>query len=301
MSGTVWAAIITGSLGLLASVVSLVFNARNQRKQAEFENQLKRREAEEDAWRAYEFQALKRLYGEVRPLLFQVAEQSHLGRDRLGRVLKGEINALEKVGTTTLRICAPLVLARDLQRRLTNVDLALDDSVRNQYFVVREMLNNLHAGRAIAAVEPKIDYRRAGDPRAHLTWSQLDRVIEVFTVREADGSTRPMRQGELDAMLVPERVAELDEKLKVVRALFGNLPEYPSRVLGRLLLAQAAFMHALIQMQDSAKNGIPISVLPIKASDVDWPFIGPADVAAAEAYVRGRLPGVSFQSERADL
>ena len=294
-------AIITGVLGLVASGLSLVFTARTQGKQIELKDRLDRMAREEDAWRSYQFEARKRLYTDVRPLLFQIAEYSYLGRNRIIRVLRNEIRVRDKVGTTSLRIFAPLVLGRELQRRLTSVDLTLDPAVRAQYAVIREMLINLHAGRAIAKVEPRIPYhtndeprdRSNDEPRGHLTWAQLDRVIELFTVREEDGTTRPLRQGELDNMLASARTQEteeepsdqgkeIEEKLRAVNVLFADLPPDSSRVLGRLLLAQSSFMHILIEMQASGARYIPESVLPVDADKIKWHNMEPQDVSAAE-------------------
>lgn len=298
MFGTILAAIVTGSLGLIASLVSLFFTRRTQEGQIELKDRLDRMAREEDAWRSYEFEARKRLYADVRPLLFQIAENSHLGRDRIIRVLKNEVQLRDKkdISTSSLWIFAPLVLGRELQRRLTNVDLKLDSAVRAQYIVIREMLTNFHAGRAIAAVEPRIPYRENHDEkrendheqRGHLTWSQLERVIELFTVREKDGPTRPLRQGEFEDVLASDRL-KIEAKLKVVYDLFGNLSPNSSRVLGRLLLAQSAFMHVLIEMQDSGTGDIPESVLPVDPKEINWGSLEPQDISAAEKYVRGRL------------
>jgi hypothetical protein len=308
--GAIVVAIIAGVAGIVTSIVNYVLNKRTQRQQLEFNErtqteQLKLKAelddmvGEETAWRSYWFEARKRLYAEVRPLLFQIAEHSYLGRDRIVRVLKNEITVHDKVGNTALRIFAPLVLGRELQRRLTNVDLALDKPVSAQYGVIREMLTNLHEGRAIADMEPQIRYRvdneTDNEPRGNLTWAQLDRVIELFTVREEDGPTRPLRQGELDDML--DRPQETEEKptdrpqkvLSVVNDLFGDLPPNSARVLGRLLLAQSAFMHVLIDMQARDASDPPSSVLPVSPDEIKWRCMTPEDVSAAEKYVGGRL------------
>lgn len=296
MPASVLVAIITGSLALTASVVSLVFTAWTQSRQVKLKNRLDEMAREEDAWRSYKFEARQRLYKDVRPLLFQIAEHSYLGSDRIDRVLKNEIRVREKVETTSLRIFAPLVLGRELQRQLTNVDLALDPALRAQYGVIREMLTNLHAGRIIAAVYPRIPYRENNEPRGHLTWGQLERVIELFTVRGQDSSMRPLRQGEFDDKRASNPAWGIDE-LKVVNHLFGDLPPTSSRVLGRLLLAQSAFMHVLIEMEAGSRSDVPASILPVKSKDIYWGCMEPRDVSAAEAYVLARLKaeGVKFR------
>lgn len=292
-------AIIAGVAGIVTSAVNYVFNKRTQTEQLKLKAKLDNLAGEEGAWRSYWFEARKRLYADVRPLLFQITEHSYLGCDRIVRVLKNEVRPRDKVGNTALRIFAPLVLGRELQRRLTNVDLALDEPVSAQYGVIREMLTNLHEGRAIADVEPEIRYRvdneTDNEPRGNLTWAQLDRVIELFTVREKDGPTRPLRQGELDDMLdrpqeTAEKPADHPQKiLSVVNDLFGDLPPNSARVLGRLLLAQSAFMHVLIDMQARDASDVPKSVLPVGSDEIKWRCMTSEDVSAAEKYVRDRL------------
>src|SRR5688572_28485981 len=151
--GVVIAAVITGILGLVSGVISLLLTRRNQTRQATFQQKLdnltKEKDArrsymtkEQDARRSYEFDARKRLYTEVRPLLFQISEQAYSGLDRIKRALMGQVALDRNVGSSALRIFAPIVLGRELQQRLTSVDLTLDQSIRLQYMIVRELQYN---------------------------------------------------------------------------------------------------------------------------------------------------------------
>src|SRR3954465_2419097 len=115
--GVVIAAVITGVLGLVASVISLVWTQRNQSRQDTFRQALDNLTREQDARRSYEFEARKRLYAEVRPPLLQIRGQAYFGLDGIKRVLRGEVTLQRKVGSSAIRFFAPIVLGRDLQQR----------------------------------------------------------------------------------------------------------------------------------------------------------------------------------------
>jgi hypothetical protein len=307
--GVVIAAVITGILGLVSGVISLLLARRNETRQAAFQQKLDNLTKEQDARRSYEFDARKRLYTEVRPLLFQISEQGYSGLDRIKRALMGQVALDRNVGSSALRIFAPIVLGRELQQRLTSVDLTLDQSIRLQYMIVRELQHNLHAGRAVAAIDPKIPYREqpySAEPRGHMTWSQLERAVEFFTVREPNGHVRPLRQGELD-----ERMANDEQRTKNtlmdLEALFGHLPINSSRILVRLLFAQASLLHVLIHVQATDSLTPPTFSPPVAPQDLRWPELDATllqeDAAAAQTYVGIRLQNLSPASvvEGADL
>jgi hypothetical protein len=78
------------------------------------------------------------------------------------------------------------------------VDLSVDPTIRAQYNVSRELLWIIHEGPDIALADPAIDYREEDKreelkvPRQHLTFAQLQRLVDVFTVTDEDGTRRPL-------------------------------------------------------------------------------------------------------------
>jgi hypothetical protein len=151
--GMTWIpALITGGLALLGALVVALMNNHairaNSRRQAEDKARLDRtlaqlqadtqerlvrldrrlsdESAEATAKRAYEYEALKRLYSTARPLLFQLGELCETSNQRLDKILMGVIKLKPDstaVLTTTYRLMAPLVTVRALRQQLTTVDL----------------------------------------------------------------------------------------------------------------------------------------------------------------------------------
>jgi hypothetical protein len=305
-----WApALVAGGFALLVSVATAVFAYAGQRRLADATAaanrvrdqrlaHLERETAQETALRAYEYEARKRLYAEVRPLLFQLRESCPPAADRLRRILRGDIvMTLGQFGTTAQRIFAPLVIAREIQRKLTAVDLALDPALRSQYVVARELTVNLHNGRALAATVPELPgylaERGATGRRQHLTYAELDRLVDFLTVREPDGSGRPMRQAEVDDVAGAD-----DRPLRAFESLFGDAGPAGTPVLWRLLLSQAVLLGVLVDLVDR-NAGSPRAVLPADIDRYGWPG-GPgtpdfaAEKQAVERYVWERLRELSL-------
>src|SRR5258708_5012838 len=87
-----------------------------------------------------------------------------------------------------------------------------------------------------------------------------------------------------------ERPADDPKKVRsVFNDLFGDVPPNSARVLGRVLLAQSAFMHVLIDMQAHDASDVPKAVPPVSSDEIKWRCMTSEDVKAAEIYVQGRL------------
>jgi hypothetical protein len=116
---------------------------RNEEKLKRLEDELVRKREERNALRDYEYEARKRLYQELAPLLFQLNE---LAESALRRILalprdahKGYIKECGGwlsdedgyfVKNTIYRLLAPLAVFKLMQRRLTLFDLALDPAIK---------------------------------------------------------------------------------------------------------------------------------------------------------------------------
>jgi hypothetical protein len=321
MEQAVVVALITGSISLLVAVFSVTFTARTQAKTAkqntETQEKLARLTAsltqqrdEEAAQRDYAYDARKRLYTEVNPLLFRLRELCPGSSWRIRRIVCGEypvITDSEKltdhhVQTTAQRLVGPLVVAQEIQRHMTAVDLRVDPAIKAQYIVSRELLWILHEGKVIAAVPPAISYRGEGtpdEPRQHLTFAQLQRCVDAFTKQEKD-NTRPLKLNELE-----DRMGERDIAIVLghIKALFASASPSSAPVLWRLLIAQASLMHVLIDLVDRSDDTVH-SVLPDNIESFAWKPEGDesfkAAVKAVDTFLRGRLSrsGVQLASGR---
>lgn len=259
-------ALITGGLAMVTAVSTAIYSQRQQRNLAEkqnglieaqetFKSQLAERAAKSTAKRDYENEALRRLYTQVNPLLFQLREVAQGSSNRARRILTGEIEVTDHhVYTTVQRLFSPLVVAQEVQRHLTAVDLQLDPTVRAQYSIAREMFWTLHRGRMIAKSDPAIDYMAGSsstrtERRQHLTHAQLQRLVDCLTVVENDGVRRPMKQTELD-----DRAAKHDDELSraidPVQRLFKGAGPSETPVLWRLLLAHVLYLNAFVEIVD---------------------------------------------------
>ena len=160
--------------------------------------------AERDARRDYEYDARKKLYEEYEPLLFQLVETSENAYHRvlsLARTARdGDIRPdgtgwLERDGyyfwSTIYNILAPVALYRIIRRKLTFVDLAVDEGIAANYMLAKLLYLTLTSDFDLAATEPSIPYdphaenagsARQEDPQKY--WKQgvplgyLDNVID---------------------------------------------------------------------------------------------------------------------------
>jgi hypothetical protein len=325
MTPQVEAAWIAGAFSLTGIAVSAFIVRWNQRKLAKLSADLDQKTNEKladlnarldretrvhDAELAYRFDALKRLYAEVRPLLFQLAELCESSNDRLSRILRHQWTMKEHweqqhLITTTYRLFAPLVIVRQIQGRLTAVDLELDPKVRVQYLVARELLFTLHNGRDLASCPPEVEYR-VGDglgemPRQHLTNRYLDALIECMTVRDQPGASRLIRYSELS-----EENDKPDSRtanaLKKMEALLAGAGIDGRPVLWRILIAQAFLQEAIVAMIRN-DDGKVTKIVP----DGHISRYGPKDnlhdpaygeaVTAVESYLEQRLKSLGCTVE----
>ena len=163
--------------------------------------------------------------------------------------------------------------------------------------MARELLWNLHRGTKIAAESPAIEYRSTGkhkDGRQHLTFAQLQRLIDALTVSDDEAGRLPMNLRQLEDC---RNEKEVSEALGLVREMFAGASPFTTPVLWRLLLAQACFMHAFAGLVDGNNLG---SVVPENIEEFAWRTpSGPSfdsQVAAVESYVRGRLTFVGVST-----
>ena len=311
MDPAVIAALITGSVSLLVAVFSVTFTAYTQRKTAQdnrardeklarLNASLTQQRDEDIALRDYTYEARKRLYKEVNPILFRLRELCEGSIWRVRRIVCGEFQVITDyqkltdyhVQTTAQRLVGPLVVAQEIQRHMTAVDLRVDPAIKAQYIVSRELLWILHEGKAIAAVPPAIRYRGEGapeEPRQHLTFAQLQRLVDVFTKQEEDGTRRPLKLMELEDSKTDKDIAPVLLRMKT---LFTSASASSTPVLWRLLIAQASLMHVLVDLVDRGSATVN-GVLPVGIRDFKWkPEGGPSfesQVDAIDTFLRERL------------
>jgi hypothetical protein len=248
-------------------------------KQEEFEQtlellkgQLREVEAERVARRDYEYEARKRLYSELQPLLFELRELSESAYRwviSLARTAQqGRLSWLSKgyfLTMTLYRFTAPLAVFRLVHRRLTMVDFSVDRHIRVQYNITKQIYLSISDGFSIAKAgdhpipyEPHEVRRRRRrkpsihpqqhlfpiHPQQHLFRGHLDMIADAMVVRDPDGP-RCMTFGEFDTEFKNPR----SDVYRAIRALAAGFSEFEpgSRpVVWRMLIVQMYFHKALL-------------------------------------------------------
>jgi hypothetical protein len=321
--------IIVAVISALALVAVAIFTFRTQRQLEVIKASLAEAQAERDARRDYEFEARKRLYSELQPLLFQLKELSE-GAYRwvltLARTAqKGQLSWLSKgyfLTMTLYRFTAPLAVFRLVHRRLTIVDFSVDKHIRVQYNITKQIYLSISDGFSIAkAGDHPIPYephevrrlrRREPSihPQQHLFRGHLDMIADALVVRDPDGP-RCMTYGEFETQFKKPR----SDVYRATRALAAGFSEFEPRsrqVVWRMLIVQMYFHKALLHTfepdtatfdQDTATFlGSPADLLSKKErQELDWrcgddivipdPEVLEWPFNAAEEYVGERLRG----------
>ncbi len=174
---------------------------------------------EKKARREYVFEAKKRLYEELYPILFEITEASDSAASRITNFAKryNDKNNREQfvrdlnnegdnyyLKSTIYRIFIPLALYRLMQSRLTHVDLSLDKQLHGVYKLLRALFRTFGDDREIAAIA-NLDYQpireldainRIKEPKRYtpqgLFRGKLDCIVETLIVVENDKLPRCM-------------------------------------------------------------------------------------------------------------
>lgn len=299
------ASLVVAVIAMVTSFANSKTVASSNEKLAQLTSKLRDDESTRDARRDYEYEALKRLYTECEPLLFQFFELAEdaesrvraLARDcRNGNLRPDGAGWLADEGyyfnSTVYRFFAPISAIRILQRRLTAVDLALDSRLKTQYRLLRMLYRSMTEDQSLAERSPRLSY----DP---------DRADPGAPDREALIAARPetyVRQGLyrgtldrlVDAMIIREqeleRVISFSEFLQFkqdgesqlclvmpdVRLLFAGFHPLARPVLWRVLVTQKLIYDALDGSRDVDRAGtddIP-SLIPSGTKEyldtLDW-------------------------------
>ena len=140
--------LIPAIIAAIASITGTIFAISNQTKLKKMEEA----KAEQDARRDYEYEARKRIYHELEPLIFMHVEDS----DRAYNHIK-ELANMARLGTlsanltfsadltednyylkaTIYKLIRPMAVFRLMQQHLTSYDLQLDDYFRLQYILAK--------------------------------------------------------------------------------------------------------------------------------------------------------------------
>lgn len=286
-----------------------------------FEAQLGDQNSERSARRDYEYDARKRLYTEVEPVLFQLVELSEAALHRIYSLARTARHGnLSDPATSWLRsdeayyyrstlytLLAPMAAVKLLQRRITFVDLSVEKSIAGEYALAKRVLIAFTDDFDLARCKPELKY----DPNAdvlgtpdgktqvrqspEIYWRQGVVIGDLETCAEClltdVGEGRPARVksfSEFEAELEnPD--ARLSKAMRDVRYLF--LRFHPARrpVLWRILVAQACFYSTFVELREAKLAGRapadrPLKLIPAtERARLDWRG-SPAEASDADVW-----------------
>lgn len=275
-------ALIAAVASLVVSLLNTVWGRRNQRDLEALRARLTEERAERDARRDYEYDARKRLYEECEPLFFQINEAAEnamhrilsLARtSRISRLGFSETSWVSRPGyylrSTIYKLMAPLAIFKQIQQRLTLVDLTVDPLVKARYELMKWLYLSYTDDFEFARSEPSIVYEpdvkewerlRQADQGRH--WKQgipyglLDNAVESLIVKEASEPTRSMSFGEFEQAFV-KHGSVVAKAFDTVTDVFLGFDPRTRPVLWRILIAQAHLCLAIIragQMRHDTPN-----------------------------------------------
>ena len=258
------AAIASLMVSIVSAVMAYTTRVHGDKRLTELQNKLSEERESRSAQRDYEYDARKRLYAELQPVLFQLADRSARALERIqssivtgsregsilwpGRLGSGWRDDPSHMISTVWDLVAPLALFRILQQKLTSVDLSVDSTIRWQYVLARALYNSWTAGNPLAREHPKIEYNDEElKTRQHILSGRLEQAVDLLV--HIEGPSR--------YILIPYSEFQsrfFDDAFEVFSRFTTPLTDlHPSskRVLWRILLAQAHILSALIKTFDS--------------------------------------------------
>lgn len=223
------------------------------------------------ARRDYEYEARKRLYDEVEPLLFQVYEaldEAHHRVRSLARTARnGELGWLEENGyylaSTVYKLLLPVSHLRLIQQRMTFVDLGLDPQIELRYLLLKQYARSFTDDFIFAQMSPlrpydpnNADWRRKRDEnpavysRQALVVGDLECVADLLITREGEKS-RAMSYSEFEGLL---KQASIDENLHEAIELFRGFCPKRKPVLARMLAAQGCLSKFIVSTYSAGER-----------------------------------------------
>ena len=279
--------------------LSSELNAQLKDRELRLSDELERSRSAEAAKEEYRYDALKRLYQECQPLIFQASEMAFSTQKRLMSLASSSregylLDWLARRGyyfrSTVYFFLAPITTVKILQRRLTTVDLSLDWRLQRQYEVLKQMFatfaGDFSLAKFVYELEYKPDEADHGLPgrdsllrespavyaRQGFYWGTLESIAEAL-IRDRSGTERCVSYGEfLDALEDP--TSRLARVLPDIEEVFSEFHPEERPVLWRVLIAQGFLAGLLLRLLESESDAVPVRTLVtatgLETADLDW-------------------------------
>jgi hypothetical protein len=314
-STAVVTSVIAAATSICGALITAILGQRIKRRNDEELERLKAElgeaKAESDAMRDYRYDAVKRLYTDLQPLLFQLSllcESGYLHTRGLARTArKGGLGAGPESWlrddyfrlSTVYRLLVPAAVVELIQRRLTLVDLSVDQTLHERYRLARLVVTTWNSGFDIAASEPVLQYhphdddadvRAEAEPAAyglqHLYAGQVEALTGCLVVRDAPNEPwRHRTYGEFEREC---REGAAREAVAPALDLITTFHPRTHPVLWRMLLVQSHVYWALAGAGERG-SAEPFGLPDEERAKFDWRERGAAETD--EEAVGGPLRG----------
>jgi hypothetical protein len=262
----------------------------------QIEARLSDQNAERNARRDYEYEARKRLYAEVEPVLFQLVELSEAALHRIYSLARtARLGNLSDPNTTWLRsdadyyyrstlytLLAPLAAVKLLQRRITFVDLSVEKSIAAEYALAKRLLITFTDDFDLARCRPELKYdphaEALGTPEGKsllrqspaVYWKQgvvigdVETCIECLLTEATEGRPARIKSfSEFDDGMDTQD-SPMSKTMREVRYLFLRFHPVRRPVLWRILVAQACLYSTFGALREAKLAGRSSPAKPLK-------------------------------------
>ena len=251
-------ALVVALIGAAASVGAAGVAFRAQQRVARLTAALEERRAESDARRAYEYDARKRLYSMYEPLRVRMLACTDNAVRQIVEIVQapgpgrpGYSSAEYRLNATVYYLLAPLVIARTIERRLTMVDLGLDERIHTEFVVAQAICRSLADEFRAAALDPVLPYtpyiegwreKRQEYPqrfrRQGLPIGRLNTVLDLLYVHGPEEEDPLCTFGEFEPVLRDHDPGDVRSGPGAARDLYADFDPVTRPVLWRVLVIQ---------------------------------------------------------------
>jgi len=311
MDKTIVVALVAGCVSLVVTTLGLIFNPLAQRRLqqqkaaidadlaeaklgydrqlADLKARLDDGLAERKAQRDYEYEARKKLYAQIEPLMLQVGFAAENCFDRVANLAlitgKGFLDPgpaswlvpnqeghRHYLDSTLYRLLLPLGYFELVRAKATQLDFKLEPRLDSLFRVMRQQYRLWAAEFSFAGAEPRLAYTPyapdadagvAADPkrfrRQGVALGRVDKAAAAMLVVGDGGVLRARRLGEFETEWASQQGAMADAS-RPFYALFDGFRPDLMPVLWRILCAQACLAYAIrrLVMQGETRDVITI-------------------------------------------
>jgi hypothetical protein len=299
MDRTIVVALVAGCVSLVVTTLGLIFNPLAQRRLqqqkaaidaelaqaklgydrqlADLKARLDDGVAERKAQRDYEYDARKKLYAQIEPMLLQLGFAAENCFDRVANLAlitgKGFLDPgpaswlvpnqeghRHYLDSTLYRLLLPLGFFELVRAKATQLDFKLEPRLDALFRVMRQQYRLWAAEFAFAGAAPKLPYTPYGpdadagitsDPKRYrrqgVALGRVDKIAAAMLVPGEGGTLRPRRLGEFETEWASEKGALVDAA-RAFYALFEGFRPDLMPVFWRILCAQGCLAYAVSRL-----------------------------------------------------